>query len=184
MAFSSIIAARSLSRLFLPVLGYFSSFSKKPPSERLPRWSLRSPPKKPGRRMSRRSPTDMPRWAYKNTLPTIPMTLPFAESQQADCGAGGLTHSPIRCGSCPCVQMVHFGACIWKASWCQMDPICTLLINTGNAVSPKPRLRSPPDRLQTDRLAEAEVRRAEAAERRAEALAERLGSLGIDPDQI
>src|SRR6266568_8947181 len=34
MAFSSIIAARSLSRLFLPVLGYFSSFSKKPPSER------------------------------------------------------------------------------------------------------------------------------------------------------
>src|SRR6266700_3807441 len=35
MAFSSIIAARSLSRLFLPVLGYFSSFSKKPPSERM-----------------------------------------------------------------------------------------------------------------------------------------------------
>ena len=36
VGFASIVAAQSLSRLFLPLLGYFSSFSKKPTSERLP----------------------------------------------------------------------------------------------------------------------------------------------------
>ena len=35
MAFCSIVAAQLLSRLFLPVLGYFSSLPKKPPSESL-----------------------------------------------------------------------------------------------------------------------------------------------------
>src|SRR5438105_14660655 len=34
MGFCSIVAAQSLSRLFFALLGYFSSFSKKPPSER------------------------------------------------------------------------------------------------------------------------------------------------------
>src|SRR5712692_10155355 len=34
MGFCSIVAAQSLSRLFSPRLGYFSSFSKKPTSER------------------------------------------------------------------------------------------------------------------------------------------------------
>src|SRR5260221_4902751 len=34
MGFCSIVAAQSLSRLFSPVLGYFSSFFKKPTSER------------------------------------------------------------------------------------------------------------------------------------------------------
>ncbi len=33
MGFCSIVAAQSLSRLFFALLGYFSSFSKKPPSE-------------------------------------------------------------------------------------------------------------------------------------------------------
>src|SRR5947209_6967556 len=34
MRFGSIVAAQSLSRLFMPILGYFFSFSKKPTSER------------------------------------------------------------------------------------------------------------------------------------------------------
>ena len=34
MGFGSIVAAQSLSRLFMPILGYFFSFSKKPTSER------------------------------------------------------------------------------------------------------------------------------------------------------
>src|SRR5260370_2506624 len=38
MGFCSIVAAQSLSRLFWPNLGYFSSFPKKPPSERPNPW--------------------------------------------------------------------------------------------------------------------------------------------------
>ena len=36
MGFGSIVAAQSLSRLFIPILGYFFSFSQKPTSERPP----------------------------------------------------------------------------------------------------------------------------------------------------
>src|SRR5260370_22415442 len=54
MDFCSIVAAQSLSRLFWPVLGYCSSFSKKPPSERQPAPLANRP--QPGAAYSRQRP--------------------------------------------------------------------------------------------------------------------------------